>query len=278
MSLVTVGGIELNVEEEGRGEAVFLVHGMGLDLRMWEPQVAPLIDGGYRVIRYDARGHGLSDVPKNGYTLEHTQAEALGLLDALGVATAHVVGLSMGGSIAAHLAVRHPDRCLSTTVMSSMASGYPRLSDFIRLGGTAEILDAGASALIEYREQRLHSMLFNHTIDDPVVGPGLRAILLEALKTTAILREVAAERKLGWQSPTDWELWADPDRRVPGLVVAGLLDDSTFLEFARDSGSMPDTEALLVPDAQHMVNMSHADIVNRELLHHLATAQSRRNG
>jgi pimeloyl-ACP methyl ester carboxylesterase len=264
--LITVGGIELNLVDQGHGEAVFLIHGMGLDHRMWEPQVGPLLDAGLRVIRYDARGHGRSSVPDTGYRLVDTQTEALGVLDALGVEKAHMVGLSMGGSIAAHLAVRHPQRCLSVTVMSSMASGYPHLTDFIRLGGTVEILNRGASSLGEYRRQRLHSGLFDRTIDHPAVGEQLRRILLDGLKTTAILGEVAEERMRGWEHPTDWDLWSSGARGVPRLVVAGLLDDDTFTGFARDSASMLETFALLVPGAQHMVNMSHAEEVNRALL------------
>jgi hypothetical protein len=147
-----------------------------------------------------------------------------------------------------------------------MASGYPHLTDFIRLGGTAEILDRGASSLEEYRLQRLHSTLFDRTIDLPEVGEQLRQILLDALKTTAILGEVAEERMRGWDHPTDWDLWSSGVRGVSGLVVAGLLDDETFTGFARDSGSLPETSALLVPGAQHMVNMSHAGEVNRALL------------
>jgi pimeloyl-ACP methyl ester carboxylesterase len=262
---LTIGGLPLHVVDQGTGPPVLLVHGMGLDQRMWEPQVGALVDAGHRVIRYDARGHGRSAVPATGYALEFMQQEALGVLDALAVDRCDVVGLSMGGSIAAHLAVRHPARVRTVTVLSSMASGYPDLSPFVGAGGTAHLLDAGID-LPAFREQRLANPLFAETLEDPVAGPPLRQILLEALQSTAVLTELADERRRGWPAPTDWDLWIAPDRPVPALVMAGALDDATFTGFTRDSAELPRTRAVLVPNARHMCNMSHPELVNRELL------------
>jgi pimeloyl-ACP methyl ester carboxylesterase len=261
-----VGGVSLYVVEEGEGPAVLLIHGMGLDHRMWDPQRGPLAANGYRVACYDTRGHGRSGVPPAGYALEDVQREALGVLAALDIDSAHIVGLSMGGSIAAHFAVRSPERVRSVTVVSSMASGYPGTSDFVLRGGTANLLTGAADELEAYREARLDSPLFAPTLRDHVAGPPLRKILLEALQTTTLLRELAAERARGWTAPTDWDLWSDGKRGVNALVLAGALDDSTFTGFALDSRALPRTTVRIVPDAAHMCNMSHPDEVNRELL------------
>jgi pimeloyl-ACP methyl ester carboxylesterase len=250
-----------------------LIHGMGLDHRMWDPQVDALVANGYRAVRYDTRGHGRSGVPDAGYRLEHVQPEAIGVLDALELDSAHVVGLSMGGSIAAHLAVRHPERIRTVTVISSMASGYPGTSDFVLKGGTAQLLTGASDELDTYREARLASPLYAPTLRDPVAGPPLRKILLEALQTTALLRELAAERARGWPPPTDWDLWSSGTREAPALVLAGSLDDPTFTGFARDSAGLPRTTAHIAPGAAHMCNMSHPGVVNRALLALFAAAE-----
>src|SRR5512139_2446961 len=88
---------------------VILSHSLGSNLHMWDPQVAAL-GAGRRVLRYDTRGHGRSDVPEGAYTLDELVADAVALLDALDIRTVDFVGLSMGGMIGQGLALQHPDR------------------------------------------------------------------------------------------------------------------------------------------------------------------------
>ena len=110
---------------------------------MWEPQVEPIVSSGRRAFLYDIRGHGRSGVPAKGYRVVDFADEAIGLLDALAIDRAHIVGLSLGGSVVARVAVRHPDRIRSVTIIGSMASGYPGLTEFIRQGGTAAMVMDG---------------------------------------------------------------------------------------------------------------------------------------
>lgn len=147
---VRSNGIELEVEQHGPagGPALLLIMGLGMQLTGW-PQafVDHLAQAGFRVIRFDNRDIGLStkfnewgsaDLLKGAfchalrlpvrspYTLDDMAADALGLLDALGIARAHVVGCSMGGMIAQLLAARHPERLASLTLMMT-TSGSRRL-------------------------------------------------------------------------------------------------------------------------------------------------------
>ena len=268
-------GVPLAVTDEGSGVPVVLVPGMGLDQRMWAPQVEPIISSGRRAIRYDIRGHGRSGVPETGYRVVDFADEAVALLDALGIDRAHIVGLSLGGSVVARVAVRHPDRIRSVTVIGSMASGYPGLTEFIRQGGTAAMVMDGRMDLETYRRERLGSFLYAPTLADPVAGPAAREILLTALQTTAVLTETTKERLVGWPSPTDWELWIDPNRPVPALVMAGSMDDPTFQAFARDSASLPRSRGTIVEGSAHLANMSHPHIVDPLLLEHLDAAERR---
>src|SRR6202521_320096 len=95
-----VVGADLFYEVEGRGRAVVLVHGFALDARMWDEQVAAL-RAVATVVRYDLRGFGRSSLPALGVAYSHG-GDLLSLLDHLGLETAFLVGLSMGGLVAMH--------------------------------------------------------------------------------------------------------------------------------------------------------------------------------
>jgi pimeloyl-ACP methyl ester carboxylesterase len=269
---VDVAGVRIALSDEGAGPVVLFVHGMGLDRRMWRPQLGPVVASGRRAIAYDLRGHGRSGAPATGYRVVDFADEALGVLDALTIERAHIVGLSLGGSVVARLAVRWAERVRSVTIIGSMASGYPALTDFIRRGGTATLVTDGGMDLATYRRERLSSRLYAPTLADPVAGPPAREILLEALRTTAVLTETTAERVAGWPSPTDWDLWTAPDRAVPALVMAGAMDDPTFQRFARESSELPRSRGEIVEGSAHLANMSHPALVNELLLEHLDAA------
>ena len=123
MPKVHANGVELFYDETGDAGApvVLLIMGLGTQMIAWpEAFVGGLADAGYRVIRFDNRDIGLSTTLDVAYTLTDMAADAVGLLDALGVDKAHVVGASMGGMIAQLVASGWPDRVLTlTSIMSS---------------------------------------------------------------------------------------------------------------------------------------------------------------
>ena len=153
---VRANGIDIEVEDTGAGGSqsgrpvVLLIMGLGMQLIAWPPAlVQALVDAGFRVIRHDNRDIGLSQhfdhlgTPnvlwesvklrlglgvRAPYSLHDMALDALGVLDALDVPRAHVVGVSMGGMIAQRMAIAAPKRCLSlTSIMStSGARGLPQ--------------------------------------------------------------------------------------------------------------------------------------------------------
>ncbi len=107
MSRLDVTGGWLNYEDDGSGAPVVLLHGGALDLRMWDAQVQPLVDAGYRVVRVDARGHGSSSTPTSPF--RHCD-DVASLLAGLGLEQAMLVGVSMGAGAAVDTAIAHPER------------------------------------------------------------------------------------------------------------------------------------------------------------------------
>jgi pimeloyl-ACP methyl ester carboxylesterase len=149
---LAANGLQLEVDDRGPpgGAPLLLIMGLGMQLIAWpEELLRPLVAGGLRVVRLDNRDAGLSQgfdhlgvplLPWAGirwalhlqvrppYTLADMAADALGVLDALGIAAAHVCGASMGGMIAQHMAVSHPQRVKSLALLmtTSGARGLPQ--------------------------------------------------------------------------------------------------------------------------------------------------------
>jgi pimeloyl-ACP methyl ester carboxylesterase len=127
--MVEVGGVDLCAETFGdrADPAILLIPGASASMDWWEEEFCERLAAGPRfVIRYDLRDTGRSVSYEPGappYTLRDLADDAAGLLAALGVASAHVVGTSMGGAIAQVLALDHPDRVASLTLLSTSPSG-----------------------------------------------------------------------------------------------------------------------------------------------------------
>jgi pimeloyl-ACP methyl ester carboxylesterase len=111
------GGVRLYYEDSGSGAPIVFVHEFSGDHRSWEPQVRHFTRR-YRCITFDARGYPPSDVPDDVelYSQDNAVADVLAVLDELGLETAHIVGLSMGGFTALHTGLRHPERVRSITI------------------------------------------------------------------------------------------------------------------------------------------------------------------
>ncbi|NJN45685.1 MAG: alpha/beta fold hydrolase, partial [Candidatus Competibacteraceae bacterium] len=112
------GDIELYYEITGQGHPLLFIHGLGSCTEDWEQQVAFFAQR-FLVITFDVRGHGRSDKPPDPYSIPLFARDTVGLLDVLGIASAHVVGLSLGGMIAFQLAVDVPRRVDSLVIVNS---------------------------------------------------------------------------------------------------------------------------------------------------------------
>jgi pimeloyl-ACP methyl ester carboxylesterase len=160
-------GVELEYETFGdRGGApLLLIGGLGTQLTTWDEEFCELLAShGFHVIRFDNRDAGLSTWMAAGdaYTLDEMAADAVGLLDALGVPAAHLVGASMGGFIAQLIALDYPDRVLTLTSMISGPSGEDQLQP------TAQAMALLMTPLPDAREERIDLALHSK---NQLLGP-----------------------------------------------------------------------------------------------------------
>lgn len=140
-------GVRLNVRVEGRadGPALLFAHSVGCDLTLWDNQARALADR-FRIVRYDARGHGGSDAPTGDYSIAQLGGDALAILDALDIGRAHLCGLSLGGTLGQWLALHAPERLASialcdTSARLGAADGWQMRADTARGPGMAALVD-----------------------------------------------------------------------------------------------------------------------------------------
>ncbi len=122
MPTAKVGDINIYYESHGDGEALLLIMGYGQYSAHWATLIPPLSQE-YRVISFDNRGTGRSDKPDIPYTMKMMADDAKGLLDAIGIDSAHVFGISMGGMIAQELALNYPDKVISLILGCTLCGG-----------------------------------------------------------------------------------------------------------------------------------------------------------
>ncbi|TCS33723.1 3-oxoadipate enol-lactonase [Paucimonas lemoignei] len=118
MARAHINGIGIDYDMQGEGPPLLFIHGLGSCKEDWEAQVAHFA-ARFRVISFDLRGHGASDKPAGPYSMAQFANDAAGLLHALQIESAHVVGISLGGAVAFQFAVDYPGLVQSLTIVNS---------------------------------------------------------------------------------------------------------------------------------------------------------------
>ena len=249
--------------EAGAGPTVLFLHGLGMTRTGFDPQLAALADR-FRCIAWDMPGYGASAPPDGPLTFPALAAAVDGLLATLGVADAHLVGLSLGGMVALHTALEHPRRVRSLALLdSSPAFGLDGTQPDAWRRARLAPLDEGATPAT-MAEPVLRSIMAPGTADDVWRPPRRR---WPASPPPACGRPSSACRATTC-APRLGEI------RVPTLVAVGERDEETPPSYARAlADGIPGAELVIVPGAGHIANLEAPAAVNALLRSHLAAAE-----
>ncbi len=258
MPYITVNDIHLHYEISGQGQPVLLIHGLGSSIRDWEPQVAEF-SRRYQVIVFDLRGHGQSDKPAGPYSLPLFASDTAGLLRALGVDTAHVVGISLGGCVAFQLAVDHPAVLKTMTIVNSTPSGVALTQD------ARQEIDRRVAIVRQMGMRAMGQALVTNLFPKPEHA-ALRETFVERWAENDPDAYIEATRSLlGWDVS---------DRlaaiQCPTLFVSADQDYSPVAVKEAYVKQMPTAELVVIPDAHHATPLERPAEFNAVLARFLA--------
>ena len=263
MPFAHVNGTRLHHDETGNGPSVVLLHGHTMDARMWAPQVAALAPR-HRVITYDLRGFGQSDVPAHGVLYAHAE-DLRELIEHLHAGPAHLVGLSLGASVAIETALLAPRLVRSLTLIDASAvAGYPwppQLSQmFAGVHATAKSGDMAAA-----KAQWASVEWFAPSRAKPQVAAFVDEMLADYSGWHFVHRNPVKK----FDPPANDRLG---EIAVPTLVIVGELDLAYYnvplAERLRDA--IPGARLVVLPGVGHMASLEAPEAVNALLTEFLA--------
>lgn len=254
---VEVGGTTLRAKVEGKpdGPWVVLVHSLGTNMDLWDPQVAAF-GADYRILRYDLRGHGGSGAPTPPYRMDDLAGDLLGLLKHFGIARAHVVGISLGALLALEVAIRKAPEIASISVCDSradMPAEFAKAIDdrniLIRGKGMTAIADAMTERWLTPATRKERPAIAEK-VRDMVLAASVEGFAgcSEAIKGSGLMERMDAIR-------------------LPSLFVAADQDGGLPIEVMRAMQlKVPGSGFGVVPAASHLSNLEQPEIFNAMVL------------
>ncbi len=267
-------GVSLHFEDVGEGHPILFLHEFGGDTRSWEAQLR-YFSRRYRCLALSARGYPPSDVPEDAaqYGWEISLADSVGLLDHLGLARAHVVGLSMGAYMTLMMAMRHPNRVSAAVAASGGSGAYPPIrdafiaetlaaADRIEAAGEvpAESMGTAANRIqLQLKDPRGWRAFVDHLAEHPATGAALT------------FRHVQAVRPSLYDF--DDELAAVT---APVLLMVGDEDDPCIDVNLHLKRLMPTAGLNIAPKSGHLINLEDPARFNAEIEAFFAAAEAGR--
>jgi 3-oxoadipate enol-lactonase len=219
-------------ESRGDGPPLLLIHGLGYARWGWEP-VADRLAGRFRVLLFDNRGIGASEVPPGPYTAAAMAADALQVLDEAGAGRAHVVGTSLGGMVAQELALAHPER-VDRLVLVATTPG----------GAGAFPLPERTLALIAAAPSLAPDVALRRFVENALAGDA----------PVELVDRITARRLASPPDPAGWQAQAAAGTGFDALGRIGAIAAPTLVLHGTDDGVVdPRNAALLagrIPDAR----------------------------
>jgi 3-oxoadipate enol-lactonase len=258
---VRANGLSLEVQMKGQaGPWVILSHSLATNLSMWEEQTA-ILSRDFRVVLYDTRGHGGSDVPSGPYHMRDLIDDVVGLMDALSIARAHFVGLSLGGATGIGLAIAHPERLSSVAICDARADAPASF----RVAWEERIRTVQEQGMVALAEPTLQRW-FTHAsyTERPALIGKVRA-MIGSTPPAGFIGCARALQTLDY----DTQLQAIT---IPILLLVGA-EDSVFPELNRGMlARIPSARLVSIPAAGHLSNLEQPDAFLAALLDFLHAA------
>jgi len=254
---ITANGITMHYEMDGPESApvVTLSHSLATDLSMWDPQVA-VLKSGYRVLRYDTRGHGGTDAPEGPYTLEQLAEDVRALLQALRIPKTHFMGISMGGMIGQVLALKNPGM-LQSLILCDTSSRIPEeaLPIWEERIGLAQ--KQGMDALVESTTERWFTASFRRK---PL--PALDKIR-GMIRTTPVKGYVGCSRAIMRLNLTE----RLREITLPSFIIVGEEDPGTPVAASQViHEQIKGSELVILKSAAHLSNIEQQDAFNTAVM------------
>ena len=260
-AIVTDDGVKLHAEETGQGEPLLFVHEFAGDHRSWEPQVR-FFSAAYRCVTYAARGYPPSDVPTDpeAYSQQRAVADAIAVLDGLKIGQAHVVGLSMGGFTALHLALGNPERVLSAVVAGAGYGAEPERAEAFR---AESVLTAAAFAAEGAAKVAERYAVGPARVQFQNKNPRGWAEFAEALAGHSSLGSALTMRGVQAERPSLYALTdALATMSVPVLVMAGDEDEGCLEPALMLKRTIPTAGLVVLPRTGHTANLEEPGVFN----------------
>ena len=256
MPIVDVNGIKLNYRFDGpeKGKVIMFSNSLSSDLTMWDYQIPRLSETGYRILRYDSRGHGISSAPPGPYSMEMLTSDVVALIDHLGIYRVHFCGLSLGGMVGQMLGALHGKRLLSlilcdtSSYMAQRGIWDERIA-LARRVGMEGLVDATIDRWFTKAGQEKLKVAIEHIreviLKTSVEGYCGSGLAIHAMDLRKIIKGIS----------------------VRTLIMVGEQDQGTPVSMAEFIHQQIGSSVLkVIPNAAHFVNVEQADIFNNVLL------------
>jgi len=262
MAITKVGDINIYHEVHGEGEPLVLIQGYGGSSRGWFLSF-PVFSKKHRVVVFDNRGTGLTDKPDIPYTMAMMADDTIGLLDSIGIDVAHVLGLSMGGFIAQHFALRCPERVISLVLACTHCGGTQQIApDPEALAHLFDFERMQRMTLEEISREMLPHIISQQFIDN---NPDIvQQFVKKSAEYPTPLHGFTRQGEAIAGHDTYDRL---PEIKAPTLVIAGDADKIVPVENSRIlADRIADTELVLLENMGHGFFIEAADEFNKTVI------------
>lgn len=243
-------------EEGGQGEPLLLIMGLGFSLAMWR-DLRPFLARNFRTIVFDNRGVGKSSVPLLPFSIAAMACDAISVLDAAGVSSAHVLGMSMGGMIAQEAAISFPQRIKKLILGCTNCGGRHAIQ------AAPEVRQALVPRPFQSRARRIQALLpylYDPHTPREAIEQDLAVLRLNPPSARAFLQQLLAI--LAWDSYDRL-----PQIAAPALVIHGESDGLIPAANARILAQrIPGARLVLLPQASHIFPTDQPELCRRALL------------